>query len=168
MNFVLQGFVQISVMDEIRWNIVLLTVKTLSHLPMKHQGLLLCARGGGLAVAGCFSTSSDPSLTSKDQQHSPPIEVWALPSILPLRDVLHLCPTDLYHPSRSMSVSARRPRVTCFTPKVCLLVYTASEHWHIPQELLGTKKTGFRAGLMIIKIGKCCRDKGRVVPLLHK
>ena len=51
---------------------------------------------------------------------------------------------------------------------VCLLVYPASEHWYIPQELLGTKKTGFRAGLKIIKIGKCCRDKGWVVPLLRE
>lgn len=53
-------------------------------------------------------------------------------------------------------------------PKVCLLVYPASEHWYIPQELLGTKKTAFRVGLKIIKIGECCRDKGWVVPLLRE
>lgn len=43
----------------LRRNIALLPVKRLSHLPMKHQGSLLSAGGRGLAVARCFSTSSE-------------------------------------------------------------------------------------------------------------
>ena len=87
---------------------------------MKNQELVLSAGGRGLAVARCLSISSDPGLTSEDQQHSPPTEVWSLPSVRPLWGPLHPCSTDLYHPRKSVSPSVRRPTVTCLTDRTVL------------------------------------------------
>lgn len=97
----------------LRWNTVLLNAKRLSHLPMKHQGLLLCARGEGVAVASWFWTSSDPSLTSEDQQHSTPTRGLISPfHPSPLRSPASLPYGPLLWQEKQES-GVRRAMVTC-------------------------------------------------------